>query len=174
MSKDNLIKVWEECKKHSSDCHESDVTDQTGETGHTYQCKINEVAIILGECNDYHYDHDFEIGISTATEQEFNDFTDSINKTFYEIGSDENGTKYAIPGDDKTHGPFYFMYDKGKTCNTDCLKAINIRVSEYDMFFYQKYIEPFMPEKLKALFYIETGSKFKLKSIAFKDFTLSI
>lgn len=171
LKNESILKVLEVCRTAGIQFKEIPVTDQTGISVSGFQIESDGLKILVLPCNDFHRDHDFEIGLTAESRDEWNDFVKKVSAD----GKCENGvfedgeTEYLLlKGEDDYHGNFFFIFD-GQKSNPCALEKISCTVTTSDYDFIQKNIRPLLGENLLKKIKILPGESFSVNELVLKE-----
>jgi hypothetical protein len=171
-------KYLEQCKKVFSnkqniETNEFEIVDYKNDASPVFEVLISQFCILFLPSNGYHKNLDFEIGITTATIDDWNNFIENITenkKMEVETNYSENiDGLYAIIGPKNIHNPFFFIYD-GKYSELHNVAKITGEIGEQAYVFYKNDAGNIIPGdmyhkiKLKRSKYNES----KIKSVELK------
>ncbi len=167
LNEENLKNTLHLCEQKGYKIKQSVEQDQTGESATVYCTEIKKIRFVFVGCNDFHQDHDFEIGLTPESRESAVSFFNSLDKQKYEAGVFSQDFMYAIPLDEEYHGPFFFNYDNGLSSETDDLKCIKATISEHDYNLYNNEIKSLLDKELSDKIVFTPGDHFYLNDISF-------
>lgn len=120
-------------------------SDQSGAGFTVREVYISGISLIFLEANDYHKIHDFEIGFTYESLEEWIQFEKRIKNqnADYSIGEYDN-TRYAVISEGNLHIPFYFIFDN-KHSEKDSF-SIEGLIKEKEYNFYNNELSNFIDE----------------------------
>ncbi|MDR1316977.1 MAG: hypothetical protein LBK13_08910 [Spirochaetales bacterium] len=171
-------KYLEQCKKLFSnqqdiETGEFEITDYKNDKSAVFEVIISQFCILFLPSNDYHKNMDFEIGITSDTIDDWNNFIENIvNDRRIEIEtnySENMNGLYAIIGPRDIHNPFFFIYD-GKYSEINNLVKITGEIDEKAYLFYKNDLSKIIPKNIynKIGLKISKYNESKIKSIELK------
>ena len=170
LCKERLSALVAQCRECGFACSWRETADQTGEIYGAWHVNANGVPLILAPANSYHYDGDFEIGVTTTTRADWEEFLSAAHAAGLALETSADDTCfYAIPKVE--HGAFFMIFDE-KTSSAANGKAVSTSLSATlpasDLALYTEKIQPLLSPTLASALHFDAGARFALHSIAIR------
>ena len=143
------------------------VADQTGEICASWHANAGGVPLVLAPCNDFHYDGDYEIGLTVKSRTDWEPLLSEAASLglALETGTDVDGVRYAIPK--ASHGPFFILDDVHDNHDTTAPALFSLRATMIasDAELYESCIRPLLEPTLSDSLHISIGERFELQEL---------